>query len=181
MSVPLEVGDEVSGMVVDSYIKQPNKSGRLHMREYTLSCATCGWVLVTKRIGYLRKRVVGCEQCRPPAIKYTVYVPEAYFYMAVKSNAKYRGVEFDMTFEEFRDNLSNECHYCGGPGQERFNVSKTESVVVCGFDRVDNTQGYKLNNVVPCCYSCNKAKGTKTYEEFIKWLDNLVAFRKDIK
>lgn len=176
----IQIGDVVSGLTVDSFERRRSPQGR-SVREYTLSCPKCGWTLTTIQIGRLRKRVVGCEQCRPPKKHTGIYVVESFFYIKVKSNAQHRGLEFDMTFEEFKNALSNQCHYCGGPGQERWNASKDEVKTYCGFDRVDNTQGYTLSNVVPCCYSCNKAKGTKTYEEFIEWLDNLVAFRKDIK
>ena len=39
-----------------------------------------------------------------------------------------------------------------------------------GIDRVDNTRGYTLDNVVPCCFKCNRAKDTMTKEEFLEWV-----------
>lgn len=37
------------------------------------------------------------------------------------------------------------------------------------LDRVDSAEGYYLNNVVVCCWSCNEMKSNKfSHEEFIK-------------
>jgi hypothetical protein len=46
-----------------------------------------------------------------------------------------------------------------------------------GIDRKDNTKGYVLENSLPCCYLCNRAKGDKPYEEFILWVVRLAQYR----
>ena len=57
------------------------------------------------------------------------------------------------------DNIfSQPCHYnCGKKGWE-----------LIGCDRIDNDLPHIPDNVVPCCEECNKKRGTKTYEEFLK-------------
>lgn len=35
-----------------------------------------------------------------------------------------------------------------------------------GIDRVDNNRGYEYGNVVTACAECNRAKGTRTREQF---------------
>jgi len=42
---------------------------------------------------------------------------------------------------------------------------------------VDSSLGYVLGNVVPCCSTCNFAKRDMAYQEFLAWLDRLVAYR----
>lgn len=38
-----------------------------------------------------------------------------------------------------------------------------------GVDRVDNGIGYTIENVVPCCGTCNHAKSAMSVDEFISW------------
>lgn len=45
-----------------------------------------------------------------------------------------------------------------------------------GIDRKNNTLGYLPDNVVPCCKTCNWAKGKKSYEEFMEYLRRVVNF-----
>lgn len=48
-----------------------------------------------------------------------------------------------------------QCDYCGSMKQ-------------CGLDRVDNTKGYDITNVVPCCVVCNMVKADMTKTLFRK-------------
>jgi hypothetical protein len=36
-----------------------------------------------------------------------------------------------------------------------------------GLDRIDNAKPYTMENVVPCCATCNRAKLNLTVEEFL--------------
>lgn len=47
------------------------------------------------------------------------------------------------------------------------------------IDRMDNTIGYVLDNVVSCCGACNRAKGARPYGEFVAWLDRIARFRRE--
>lgn len=47
------------------------------------------------------------------------------------------------------------CVYCG-------------DTHLIGCDRIDNSKGHLKTNVVPCCCSCNKARGDSfSYEEML--------------
>jgi hypothetical protein len=48
--------------------------------------------------------------------------------------------------------------------------------VYSGLDRVDNTVGYTLDNVVPACKACNHAKVDMSYAEFTAWIARLATF-----
>lgn len=63
-----------------------------------------------------------------------------------RHGAKRRGISFDLTVEEFNTLWQLPCNYCGSEIQE------------IGIDRVDSTQGYRIDNVVPCCAICNTMK-----------------------
>jgi hypothetical protein len=67
-------------------------------------------------------------------------------YKLAKSTASRRGLEWGLSFEVFEDFCKQVCHYC------HFENSNTVGV---GLDRLDNSKGYILGNVVPCCGECN--------------------------
>lgn len=62
--------------------------------------------------------------------------------------------------------LSN-CEYCG-----RAPMGGTNSGFVKrnGIDRVNNDLGYIIENCVPCCKDCNRAKRCMTLTEFDEWI-----------
>jgi len=73
-----------------------------------------------------------------------------------KYDAKKRNLLWDLTFEEFMAFWQKPCYYCG---------DKIETI---GLDRADNKEGYSINNIVPCCRSCNLFKRQIKKEAFIK-------------
>lgn len=72
-----------------------------------------------------------------------------------------RPIEVSITREEFRVLAESHCHYCGDPPD-----GKTHRFL--GIDRVDNDLGYITGNCVPCCWPCNRAKGTMSCQEFLE-------------
>ena len=78
-------------------------------------------------------------------------------FSSYKSNAKQRGYPFELSLEQFDNIIKQPCHYCGKEGLN-------------GIDRKDNTQGYILDNCLPCCSRCNKVKSNYPYDDFINWI-----------
>lgn len=76
-------------------------------------------------------------------------------YTTSKNKAKIRNQEWDLTFEEYKELRSKNCHYCSGPLPESSR----------GLDRLDNSKGYIKDNVVPCCYGCNNLKSNVLSEK----------------
>lgn len=86
----------------------------------------------------------------------------------------------DLTLEQFIALSQEPCHYCG---RERTNTRQySDKVQVSeewrnasswsynGLDRLDSTYPHNVNNVVSCCWMCNRAKGDTTVEQFREWL-----------
>jgi len=87
--------------------------------------------------------------------------------------AKKRGYFFDLGLEEFIELTQKNCTYCGTPPNKFFQKIKSQKgFYFNGLDRVDNTQGYKKENVVPCCKACNESKSNLTQEEFFNRIKN---------
>lgn len=77
-------------------------------------------------------------------------------YLRYKSGAKQRGISFELTSEEFGQFWQKPCHYCG------------DKISTICLDRVDNSKGYIMGNVVPCCVRHNRMKLTMSVEEFVE-------------
>ena len=80
-----------------------------------------------------------------PNYKYKIYV----------SKAAERGYEFNLSFQQFMSFWNKPCYYCN------------DDIKSIGIDRVNNDSGYTIDNVVPCCTTCNKMKMTMSQSNFI--------------
>lgn len=76
-------------------------------------------------------------------------------YLIAKSNALNKNrrevKSFTIEYDEIIDLWKNGCHYCS------VEIINNKGV---GLDRIDNTRGYELDNVLPCCGDCNKVRNT---------------------
>ena len=83
-------------------------------------------------------------------------------YSSLKRRAKKRGLNCDLSFEQFSYLKKSDCHYCGV--SEKFIQFYCELLKVntpwISIDRKDNNKGYVYDNCVAACYLCNKIKGS---------------------
>lgn len=93
-------------------------------------------------------------------------------YGGYKIGAKKRGLDFDINIEEFKTITQKPCHYCGIDPSQKITTThnKDVSYIHNGIDRKNNNFGYIKENVVPCCKTCNYAKGKLTKDEFATWI-----------
>jgi len=102
-------------------------------------------------------------------------------YAKYETGATKRGLNFDLSKEQFRELTEKNCYYCGVEPQQIMRPS-TKGLgngvyVFNGIDRRDNNQGYTYANCLPCCGNCNRAKAGMSYADFVEWLDRIAAFR----
>lgn len=96
----------------------------------------------------------------------------------MKGNARVRGLKFNINYEQFLLLTSQNCFYCDSKLKQ---CHKAESVkkrfnglyYYNGLDRVDNDKNYELDNVVPCCMTCNRAKNKMSITDFKKWVKQI--------
>lgn len=100
-------------------------------------------------------------------------------YNSYRSNAKRRGLDFDLTKDEFHAVTQRPCSYCGQEPKQEHRLTKSAHgfYTYSGIDRIDNATGYVAENSVPCCGQCNKAKGTMSETEFLAWVSKVSKFR----
>lgn len=100
-------------------------------------------------------------------------------FVSYKSNAKKRKIDFNIDFDSFLNILKSNCFYCGIEPTNIYH-KRFYNVSYNGVDRVDNSIGYELNNVVSCCKMCNIAKNNYTENEFLNWVKRLAKHQKFI-
>jgi len=100
--------------------------------------------------------------------------------LQMMTGARRRGYSWNLTDKQFRQLTSQPCFYCGvEPSQRGATQAGFNGVYLYnGLDRIINKKGYTLENIVPCCGVCNRAKGKKTQDEFLGWISRLCAFHK---
>lgn len=87
-------------------------------------------------------------------------------YSTYKRNAKIKDRTFNLTKKEFKNLISQSCYYCGIKGNP-YN----------GIDRIDSNNGYVLENLVPCCFVCNRMKMDLTIQKFLKKCEKITHHR----
>lgn len=126
---------------------------------------------------------IRCKNCKRKA-NMQPNVGERAAYKRVKSDAARGGRVFDLPLDWFLEAIHQPCHYCGQVDQNSINVAskrKGEFLIkdfkYNGLDRLNNDIGYVIENVVPCCFVCNRAKNSMGYQEYIEYLNNMIQWR----
>ena len=97
-----------------------------------------------------------------------------------KNGAKKRNFEWSLSYNDFVRISTKQCHYCGlGPfkwdcmtnspslKKDSPNVNpKDYEIYFTGIDRFDSKLGYTIENSVPCCKNCNRAKSDLSFNDF---------------
>lgn len=74
------------------------------------------------------------------------------------SDEKHQRGECTITAQWIVDNIfSKSCHYCGENDWKQL-----------GCDRIDNSKPHTEENCIPCCMECNRKRGRKSYDDFMK-------------
>lgn len=104
-----------------------------------------------------------------------------------KSGAKKRGFEWLLSYEDFVRISTKACLYCGFEPKKWDCMTNSPSlkkdspnvdardyeIYFTGVDRYDSKLGYTVENSVPCCKNCNRAKSDMSFEEFKKHIKNI--------
>lgn len=83
-----------------------------------------------------------------------------------RMQAQRRNIEFKLKQKDFLQIINEDCFYCGSEHSNREVTSSGHVLIYNGIDRLDNTKGYVLGNVVPCCRFCNQMKSDLSYDLF---------------
>ena len=177
MSAFIDISGQRFGRLVA--IKVAGRKSRPNGRTSVLwECrCDCGNIHVTTRTDLYKAKSCGCSHIEQ-ARKMGKAKQKPYGYTArnklmrkYEAQARYRNLEFILSSEQFSEITKRACYYCNKePSQViKFRGCNGE-YVYNGIDRVDNLKGYTIENCVPCCGTCNKAKMSMTENEFADWV-----------
>lgn len=94
-------------------------------------------------------------------------------YATYASGARMKDLEFFLSHDEFRLLTKGNCHYCNVEPSNKIQSNNRE-YIYNGIDRKNNDLGYTIDNCVPCCTQCNKAKRNLSYEELSEFSGLLI-------
>ena len=134
---------------------------------YKLKCKTCGTVFTKRKdaIVYMPDKI-RCPKCyknRHGVLSVLEYDMLTHY----KSNARQRNIKWNLTDEQFKNLITQNCHYCGAePHFRKTTTYKQNKEKVNGIDRINSLDYYHIKNVVPCCMKCNKMKMDLSEKDF---------------
>jgi hypothetical protein len=150
---------------------------------YYVSCS-CGTILIlgsrdlkVKMRNLETKGFATCGKCSKKIYSdgRTEVQKFRYVYNTYKKTAKVRNYDFNLSREEFTQLILSPCYYCGVTNSNcRKDRLIEELIKYNGIDRINNTIGYEIDNVVPCCNKCNMMKNTMSVLEFLQQVNNIV-------
>ena len=133
----------------------PNAASRYGRKNLCQEC----FRIRAREYGRVRRAKQGYEGVRSSNLQLrSRYARLQYFARVGSHHKKYPPVACTLTFDEYCALAGQPCHYCGTD-----QLTMTGS----GLDRKDPFGPYSLHNVVPCCFSCNRRKKRRSYEEMI--------------
>lgn len=169
------VGERIGKLVVIELVGQTERSNAIWLCQ--CDCGNTAKV-VSMNLREGNTTSCGCNKHKdrlPPGESSINQIFKSYKYSANRRN-----IVFEITKEKFLSLVNSSCYYCkSAPSRYFKNHNAKVGVYYNGIDRLDNTQGYTTNNVVPCCTSCNRAKSEMSIDEFKIWLNRVYKNRKN--
>lgn len=163
--------------------KSKSSSGKMIYYYWNCKC-DCGNECIrtynSLKLGHTRS--CGClklELIKELGMKHRKSSGEASFnsvYRNYKRQAKSRNLEFNLNKEEFKKLTSSDCWYCGRPPSNKTVRAKYPYVgtyIYNGLDRINSSKEYSTDNVIPCCWKCNRAKSNMDFNEFLDWVSDV--------
>lgn len=186
------VGEKLGDLeVIRSVGVKASKSG--YKATYWLCRCSCGKE-IEARTSYLKskKKVsCGCKNQKSGYLNRKTTAKDTSINSLLnryKQTAKRKGYEWKLSLEKFVSLINSNCNYCDTEPNQPYNVFITSEgkyregnkqwmdsgwIKYNGIDRENNLFGYLENNVIPCCFVCNRAKSTMELKDFIEWLNKI--------
>lgn len=163
------IGQRFNRLVILSLHRQDRKH-----RKYFLCRCDCGAekVILGSQMSSENTRSCGCLNME---VRKSTRLPNNHgeitaIILGYKRHANRRNFNFSLTREQVIEIIKMNCHYCGSdPVNHKVTKNSINGLKYNGIDRTDSTKDYTIDNVVPCCGFCNKAKNNKPVCEFLEW------------
>jgi hypothetical protein len=168
--VILKPGDKINRLTVLQFDHIGN-----HYRRYFIFRCDCGTekVILGSLVSSGNTKSCGCYGSE---VRKAKLLPDnlgaiRQIILGYKRHAKRRGFNFLLSENDVINLIKQNCYYCGEPPS---NIKKTKNChngwVYSGIDRVNSKGNYTIENSVPCCEQCNRAKMALSKDDFINWV-----------
>jgi hypothetical protein len=87
-------------------------------------------------------------------------------YNVYTRSARDKNLTFELSFDDYKTIVGQSCCYCGIIQDHGFN----------GIDRINQQNGYVVDNCVSCCQMCNYIKNTVTATVFVKRAEHIAVY-----
>lgn len=142
---------------------------------YFIQCKKCGTIF-SRRASVIKENLgtIQCSNCRRDRFGKPLNVLEYKMYCFYRSGAKQRGINWNLSEEEFKSIIKQNCYYCNEEPSRHQSVSyRDDYELVNGIDRIDSSKGYLMDNCVPCCNTCNLMKNTLPKDIFLNKISQI--------
>ena len=132
---------------------------------YKCLCNRCNNTTIARigRGNYTPKSCTNCVDSLQKEIadeKYEALRKYRVIFNSYKSNARARNLIFNLTLEDVIKIVNQNCYYCNDENSK-------------GIDRINSKDNYYLENVVPCCRTCNFMKSNFSKELFFSQITKI--------
>lgn len=136
-------------------------------KTYIFKCLDCE-NLIKAQSSQLKTHSGKCRKCTQKLRPYEHILNELTHNCLNKTNH-----HINLNYEDFIKIITNSnCHYCNKELKfSKYTRDENSNYMSRAYqlDRKNNNLGYTKENVVPCCWKCNRIKSNiYTYEDFIK-------------
>ena len=143
---------------------------------YKVKCKLCGHEHICRKDQILNVKSF-CAYCRTNTKIPTIKAPINVYYCQYENGARSRGLNFEITKNDFENIVSKNCYFCNEepkPIQSLKTYTRCkEDLHVNGIDRLDSNRGYELDNLVPCCQTCNRMKMSMSKDNFLNKINQI--------
>lgn len=164
----------VFGYVTLTYAASVVKNGQ-HQGKWWMGECSCGASVGPYTKAHWVRKIRSCKDCKYKRRNSNRIVGTNNCSKAVygnyKSSAKNRGLNFELEYDYWLNEIVKPCQYCGRTNTSYFNPQQAWETrfEYTGLDRIDSSLGYELGNIFPCCKVCNRAKSTMSLKDFVEW------------
>jgi len=153
--------DKLNAKLVET---RSSKSGSTY-KVFTFECENCGYD-IKSQLSQLKTHSGKCRKCAQRKRPYEHILNEL-IHTCNRKNSHDVTIEYDDFIDLIKE---SKCHYCDkelvfNPHTRDENSNYVSRAYQ--LDRKDNSLGYVKENLVTCCWNCNRMKSDiYTYEEF---------------
>lgn len=121
----------------------------------------------------VRNNILTNKEINPDVILvhklYLKYTVGNQLYIKYKSRSLKEQIKFEIDRNIFRGLIYENCYYCNEPSSSIFRL-RSYTTLYNGIDKMTPGFGYVDNNIIPCCFTCNRFKYNRTKEQFLNFI-----------